>query len=325
MAYMTQGRRDQILAILHQSNAPLDDDEIAHIARMNRVYVNTQCRQLAADGMILRRQGAGGKIVNAVAGLSADASQANHAEHAVPIMRTRKQSLAGQADRIRALVAGFSGYVTAFESRLAFPGPSLYFHQRAIELRRTHQSASSLLADTRFLEYVYAVLPAWGMHRMGPQAAKVGDFAQITTALADKAAALERLWPLRITSMDAGTSREVAATAWDIIAHIKVSTSRTQIVAGSKFLHHLLPDLVPPIDRQYTFMFFTGHTMVASDRDAFADWYPKLADIGRQCRKPIREATSRGGLMATGEAKVIDNAIIGYMQARRGGSDAESG
>jgi hypothetical protein len=43
-----------------------------------------------------------------------------------------------------------------------------------------------------------------------------------------------------------------------VIARIKVSTSRTQIVAGSKFLHHVLPDLVPPIDRRYTFRFFTG-------------------------------------------------------------------
>jgi hypothetical protein len=77
---------------------------------------------------------------------------------------------------------------------------------------------------------------------------------------------------------------DAAAIAWGVIAHVKVSMFRTQIVAGSKFLHHLLPDLIPPIDRQYTFTFFTGQ---------------------KTC--------------LTGEAKVIDNAIMGFMQQRQPG------
>lgn len=80
----------------------------------------------------------------------------------------------------------------------------------------------------------------------------------------------------------------MAATAWEVIAHINVSTSRTQIVAGSKMLHHLLPDLIPPIDRQYTFRFFTGQLTVASDRAAFLSWFPQLADIGSRCQQPIQ-------------------------------------
>jgi len=82
-------------------------------------------------------------------------------------------------------------------------------------------------------------------------------------------------------------------------------------------LHHLLPDLIPPIDRQYTFRFFTGQMMVASDRAAFLSWYPQLANVGSRCQRPIQDAIRRGGFMATGEAKIIDNAIMGYMQQRR--------
>jgi hypothetical protein len=100
---------------------------------------------------------------------------------------------------VEELIGGFAEYVTTFEANEAFPGPSLYFHLRAIEQRRQHQTVRSLLDDTRFLEYAYAVLPAWGMHRMGAQAAKVGDFSQITTALREAAPALEQLWPQRIT------------------------------------------------------------------------------------------------------------------------------
>jgi hypothetical protein len=192
--------------------------------------------------------------------------------------------------------------VSAFEKTEAFPGPSLYFHERAIARRRQHQAVGSLLSDIRFLEYAYAVLAAWGMRRMGPQAAKVGDFTQISTALHDKTAALEQLWPLRITALDASAAREAAALAWQIIAHIRVSESRTEIVAGSKFLHHhhLLPDLIVPIDRQYTFRFFTGYWAVISDRASFLDWFPKLASIGNRCRVSIYDVIEPGRLHGHG-------------------------
>jgi hypothetical protein len=75
--------------------------------------------------------------------------------------------------------------------------------------------------------------------------------------------------------------------------------------------------LIPPIDRQYTFRFFTGQKLVPSgDRSAFLEWFPCLAEIGRRCRTPIETAMNRGGPMARGPAKVIDNAIIGFMQTQ---------
>ncbi|GAB3849428.1 hypothetical protein ACFPIJ_51390 [Dactylosporangium cerinum] len=217
---------------------------------------------------------------------------------------------------VHALVAGFDKLVCSFEAAPGWPGPSLYFHDRAIQVRREHTSAMSLLRDDRFLEYVYAVLPAWGMHRMGDQAAKVCDFEPFSTAVRNCSSALEELWDLRITALTSEQDAEVASKLWDIIARLKVSRSETQIVAGSKALHHVLPDLLPPIDRQYTFRFFTGQKQVAGDRRAFLDWYPHLAEIGRRARDSIMTTLERGGFMATGEAKVIDNAIIAFM--RRG-------
>jgi len=314
----TGGRRDQVLRIIRQSRVALDDDQIARAAQMNRIYVNTICWQLAKDNLIVRGRGDTGKLVNAAADLSESAPYQGWTGNSSDIPRRRRRPSQRQAEclaaRIEKLTAGFADYVAAFEASQAFPGPSLYFHLRAIERRGEHRTARSLLDDRLFLEYVYAVMPAWGMHRMGPQAAKVGDFAQIITALRQTTPELQQLWPLHITTLSEHESREAATIAWNVIAHIKVSTSRTQIVAGSKFLHHILPDLVPPIDRQYTFMFFTGQKNVPDDRAAFLDWFPRLADIGGRCREPIRDAIVRGGFMATGEAKVIDNAIMGFMQ-----------
>jgi hypothetical protein len=86
---------------------------------------------------------------------------------------------------------------------------------------------------------------------------------------------------------------------------------------GSKALHHVLPDLIPPIDRQYTWRFFTGQTTYLPKRDeqaAFRNWFPRFADIASRKQEAITDAIRRGGFMATGVAKVVDNAIMGFMQ-----------
>jgi hypothetical protein len=315
-----EGRRDQVLELIRQSREPLDDDEIAEAAQMNRIYVNTICRRLAQNGLIVRIPGSRGKLVNAALDrrdLTRAEEEPSNPYSPARLPRSHLREPPWLTGQIQQLTASFADCVTVFEANRAFPGPSLYFHLRAIERRRAHQAVSSLLDDRLFLEYVYAVLPAWGMHRMGRQAAKVGDFTQITTALKEKTPALEQLWPLRITALSEQAALDAAALVWEVIAYIKVSTSQTQIVAGSKFLHHVLPDLVPPIDRRYTFRFFTGRQRVQSDRAAFLDWFPRMAGIGTRCSEPIREAIDRGGYMATSAAKVIDNAIMGFMQQRQ--------
>jgi hypothetical protein len=216
---------------------------------------------------------------------------------------------------VGSLVANFDQLVRQFEDRPGWPGPSLYFHERAIEVRRAHRSATALFADDRFLEYVYAVLPAWGMHRMGNQAAKVCDFGPFAAAMREQAFELDALWNVRITAIADENTGQVAERLWDVIASLKVSTSATQIVAGSKALHHVLPDLVPPIDRQYTFRFFVGQTQVPfGDRRAFLEWYPHMVEIAHRTEPEIIAALRREGFMATGEAKIIDNAIIAFMR-----------
>jgi hypothetical protein len=218
---------------------------------------------------------------------------------------------------VEALVSNFAGYALQFEASNTFSGPSVYFHRRAIERRRMHSGAADLMADELFLEYVYAVLPSWGMHRMGAQRAKVTEFDQLVGSLRVATPVLQELWPLDITELDPMAVPTVGEKAWQVISLIRASTSETQIVAGSKVLHHILPDLIPPIDRQYTFRFFTGQKAVyTGDRQAFRNWFPYLAEIGRRCRTPIDEAMLRAGHMAAGRAKVIDNAIIGFMQTQ---------
>ena len=56
-----------MLGIIRQSHEPLDDDQIALAAQMNRVYVNVICRQLASEKLVIRSRGRDGKLVNVAA------------------------------------------------------------------------------------------------------------------------------------------------------------------------------------------------------------------------------------------------------------------
>jgi hypothetical protein len=260
-----------------------------------------------------------GLYVRAIAsGLREPAASFGSSHEAVLADRTPRVNRGNRARaNVEALVDGFDQCVLRFESASIFSGPSVYFHQRAVERRRLHDSAESLLEDMRFLEYVYAVLPSWGMHRMGPFGAKVTEFSLLVDSLRSAQAEIGELWQLDVTQLDPVIVPAIATKIWQVISAIRASTSETQIVAGSKTLHHVLPDLVPPVDRQYTFRFFTGHKgLTGGDERAFLEWYPYLAEVGRRCSSSIDRAMTRGGIMATGRAKLIDNAIIGFMLTR---------
>jgi hypothetical protein len=150
---------------------------------------------------------------------------------------------------------------------------------------------------------------------MGRQRAKVGDFLPFVESIRSQQVRLEKLWDRDIRTVPPSGVDDVATEVWNVIASLKVSTSRTAIVAGSKTLHHLLPDLVPPIDRQYTFRFFTGQMAVSQGESAaFAEWFPLFCEIGRRCATAIEDALRRRGFMATSASKVIDNAIMGFQQ-----------
>ena len=315
-------RRDEIVGLLRDIGLPLDDDDIGGRLGINRHYVNQVCRQLAREGVIARSEGPDGKLRNRWrSGATVEAQLPSSSERAVGRPRTRRVERA--RSNIEGLVRDFAQCVSRFERSNAFPGPSLYFHERAIARRRSHVSVDALMADDQFFEYVYAVLPAWGMHRLGKQAAKVGDFGDMVASFRAEASAITELWDLDIRALSETEGQVVAKKVWSALSSLKVSTSATRIVAGSKALHHVLPDLVPPIDRQYTFQFFTGQKAVnTGDERAFLEWFPYLAEIGRRVRTEIDEALERGGFMATGAAKVIDNAIIGFMQGEGGGIDA---
>ena len=225
----------------------------------------------------------------------------------------RDATLQRMDDRVSDLVRMFSHYAEVFDRANLFTGPSLYFHHRTLALLKKNVQPSEATRDEEFAVSLYATLTAWGVHRMGPGNAKLVDFDTFSRSLGEHRAQVKDLEGLNLAEVSERSVMSIAALIWDLIADLQVSASKTKLVAGTKVLHHLLPDLVPPVDREYTLRFFLHSTSLqqGGQERAWGAIFPRFWHIARECKKEITARLGSG--MNTSLTKVIDNAIVGYV------------
>lgn len=225
------------------------------------------------------------------------------------------ERIAARRPLLDLLISDFGRFVDTFEANRQFSGPSVYFHVKTLMVLQSHQCAVDTLADESFFDYLYATLASWGLHRMGPGKTKLCDITKLRSSFLQQRPRIEQLQSLRIEDLGDDDVDEVAAFIWDIIRELRVGVGETLLVANSKALHHLLPQLVPPIDRNYTLMFFVGRPYVYRGRDGdyFRALFPLFREIAARCRADIesRIQTPWEG-MNTSVTKVIDNAVLGF-------------
>lgn len=133
-------------------------------------------------------------------------------------------------------------------------------------------------------------------------------------------AALPRLEPLESLAIDGRElPGDLAGRLAELIGSLGVVENKAKLVAGTKTLHHLLPDLVPPMDRAWTGLFFQFHLPEWQDaraqRRIFELAYGHFAGVAQQVR-PQRYVTGTG--WRTTRTKIIDNALIGFCKAELG-------
>jgi hypothetical protein len=191
--------------------------------------------------------------------------------------------------RVNELIARFDDYVTHFNEIKKFSGPSLYFHHKTSVMYKT-ALPSELIRNELFLEYIYATLASWGMHRMGEGNTKLTDFDIFKNSIQSERENIEKLQIYEIDSIPIVHETQIISSIYQIISRLKVGIAETKIVAGSKTLHHILPNLVPPIDGEYTMKFFYNNRTSAlayGERVAFDEIYKNYIKICRSCRPSI--------------------------------------
>ena len=218
--------------------------------------------------------------------------------------------------RVGKLVSRFGEYVQVYDDRVPFTGEQLAAHRRSVGLRRRAGGVRAALEDEEFLASLRRTLLAWGVGRRASRLVASDDFAM---ALRTVAPSLEALEPLTIDGGD--LPGDVAGQLWGIIDSLGVVTNKAKLVAGTKTLHHLLPDLIPPMDRAWTGAFFQFHLPewqdTAGQRRIFGIAYNHFAVVARHVH-PSRYATGIG--WRTSRTKILDNALIGFCKAELGTS-----
>jgi hypothetical protein len=102
--------------------------------------------------------------------------------------------------------------------------------------------------------------------------------------------------------------------------NINIMASGTTIVGNSKVMAHLFPDIVPPIDREYTLKFLTGNTNIKNDlfhewrlmQEIISDFFIPVAvnqDFNSLAQGWISNQSQYP--WDTSVLKVIDNLVIG--------------
>jgi hypothetical protein len=138
--------------------------------------------------------------------------------------------------------------------------------------------------------------------------------SEFETALRSHAAAIASLEPLKIDDHTLNI-QDVSDRLWHIVKELNIVENNAKLVAGTKTLHHLLPDLVVPIDRVFTGGFFGWHGSDLQYRQRGC--LVQAAECFARVARAVNPAQYVGDGWNTTRTKVIDNALVGLFIAAK--------
>jgi hypothetical protein len=196
--------------------------------------------------------------------------------------------------------------------------PARHFHLRTIN-RLKGIGLDGVFKDALFFDYLYATLPVWGMDR-GKKENRLFGFQDFMNGICRQKEKITGLGSQNLATLNSKDSDFVfnfAGQLWKLVEDISIgiSTRENTLVLGTKTLHHFLPDLVPPIDGEYTLHFFS---ISGKGEKQFVSIFIKYLDIYKSEHDLIGKLTSTNPLNSS-TTKTIDNAIIGYVKSERKG------
>ena len=202
-----------------------------------------------------------------------------------------------------------------------FGGPSLYFHKMAL-LKQQND-----FLGKEHLNMIYAVMPSWGMHRMGSKGAKMVNYDIFESEIMKNKNELHELRNLNYKNVGVNTIVNL------LTKNIHVSTTNSYLVSSSKVLHHIIPNLVSPIDRNYSIRFmrktndnFGKNAMNITNEEAYAliflqEMYMFLNKNEEKISKyiiKIDDSNIYNSNFNTNMTKIFDNLIMTYIKENKG-------
>jgi hypothetical protein len=234
-------------------------------------------------------------------GLTAESAQEEELH-----MNRREDTESRIQQQIEELCHHMPRYLSKYNSRPPFNEEQLYLHRQTIQLQHHRGSVQAALRDDDFINKLWHTLDKWRMNSRLARLQPLPGFASRLRNYEDQLIALER-FDIEDHSLPLN---QIAQQLSSLIEEMKLSQTGSQVVTGSKALHHIIPDLVPPIDRGYTRRFFWfWMPQFQYHTDIFPYIWMRFAQIAR--RTNPSQYVNKGD-WATSKTKVLDNAIIGY-------------
>ena len=217
-----------------------------------------------------------------------------------------------RAQNIAMLCAQFDTFLEEYsQAEAVFGNVSDHFYHRALA-RRQEVGLEALASDALFADYSYAALATW----MGWQ--DLVPFDSFRDALQEFVGSTRDLESRSILDLDGEMTERIAAKLAHLFSDVRLTTAKSQsVVAASKLLHFISPNLLPPIDNRYTLQFVFGPSGKPSGfppSELFRFVFATCVLIGARAAPSIRQAVQNDPRRCPGHAKVIDNAIIGFVK-----------
>jgi hypothetical protein len=209
------------------------------------------------------------------------------------------------AERVRALVEQFAFYVEKFDRKPAFTDDQLNTHLATLRRRRELANSRVAVADNEFLDNLYNTLRLWKIGRRKSKLVPFAEFTHLLHCRGESIAKLDRLALDEKLDIDA-----TIPNIWNLIETLGIVDNQNTVVAGTKCLHHILPELVPPMDRDFTVTFFDASTFQSRPKAFFDHAFRTFAYIAKHVN-PVQYIGER---WRSSGPKIIDNAVVSFCQ-----------
>lgn len=226
---------------------------------------------------------------------------------------SQRRLSASYESKVKDLCDNAEQYHNNFYNKMTFDGPSLYFHLKALGFLGN-------VSEEYRNELIYGVLVSWGMHRMGRGGAKMTSFDDFNNCLLEISDTIKTVQSYSIEILD--------DYAWNLIKRvyggINVMRSKVELVGNSKVMAHLFPQLIAPIDRQYTIKYLYGNKYISEDS---ASQWLLFRKIHEEFYYPVLESTKTQNLINdwvknhrkyrwdSSPLKIVDNLVIGFLES----------
>src|SRR4030067_1036447 len=180
-------------------------------------------------------------------------------------------------------------------------------HRETIQARVEAETAKNAIRNMDYLEGLYRTLRAWGI---GARGSRLVSFKRFERAFRDRESEIEELETLAIDQSEMDVIR-TSRKLWKIINELEIVENKTKLVPCTKALHHLLPNLVVPMDREYTQIFFGWHNpeFQYDQKGCFMQAFKVFFRVARAVN-PMQYVENGSSSWNTSRTKVIDNAIV---------------